>query len=135
MPDDILDSTLLGHAFFNSPRLFCFALIILHDSCIFAAPPRIHVHPQAKIVEINNDSTSVTFVCMAYEASSYYWLRETGSIPSDATGVMTNKLTLHSISSLDSGHYQCVAENEQGKTYSNYVVFTVIGKVKMKMKN
>ena len=96
--------------------------------CIFAALPQIHVHPQGKIVEINNDSTSVTFFCMADEASSYYWLRETGSIPSDATGVNTSKLTLHSILPLDSGHYQCVAENENGKTYSNYAIFTVIGK-------
>ena len=114
---------------------FCLALIILHDLCIFAASPQIHVHPQAKIVEINNDSTSVTFACTAYEASSYYWLRETSSISSYATGVMTNKLTLHSISPLDSGHYQCVAENEQGKTYSNYVMFTVIGKVQIKVRN
>ena len=103
-------------------------LLTLHDSCIFAVLPRIYVHPKAKIVEINNDSTSVTFFCMADEASSYYWLRETGSIPSDATGVETNKLTLHSILPLDSGHYQCVAENENGKTYSNYAMFTVIGK-------
>ena len=108
---------------------------MLHDSCVFADLPRIHVHPQANIVEINNDSTSVTFVCMDYENSSYYWLRKTGSIPSDATGIQTNKLTLHSILPLDSGHYQCVAENEYGKTYSDYAMFTVRGKIKMKMKN
>ena len=103
-------------------------MIILHDSCIFAASPQIYVHPQAKIVEINNDSTSATFVCMAYEASSYYWLRDTTGIPSDATGVKTNKLTLHSILPLDSGRYRCVTENEHGKTYSNYAMFTVVGK-------
>ena len=68
------------------------------------------------------------FVCMAYEASFYYWWRDTTDIPSDATGVKTNKLTLHSISPLDSGHYQCVAENEHGETYSNYAMLTVIGK-------
>ena len=29
MPDETLDSTLLGHTFFNSPRLFLFSISII----------------------------------------------------------------------------------------------------------
>ena len=65
---------------------------------------------------------------MAYGASSYYWLKENGNIPSDAIGSESNVLTLHNILPPDSGRYQCVAENEYGRTYSNYAVFTVEGK-------
>ena len=81
-----------------------------------------------KTVKVDNDSTSVTFTCMAYEASYYYWLRETGNIPSNAVGINGNSLTLHNILPPDSGHYQCVAANEHGKAYSNYAILTVEGK-------
>ena len=65
---------------------------------------------------------------MAYEAISYFWLRKMGDIPSNATGVKSNKLTLHNVLPPDGGQYQCVAENEHGKTYSNYAMCTVKGK-------
>ena len=81
------------------------------------------------IVKVDNDSTSVTFTCMAYEASSYYWERETGAIPSNAVGINTNTLTLHDIRPPDSGRYRCVAENEHGPTYSNYAMLIVEGKI------
>ena len=99
--------------------------MVPHDSCIFAALPQIYVHPCDKTVEVNND---FTFICMAYGASSYFWLRETGDIPSDATGIKSNTLTLHNIVPPDSGRYQCVAINELGNTYSNYAILTVKGK-------
>ena len=79
-------------------------------------------------VKIDNDSTSVTFICLAYEASYYYWQRETGDIPLNAMGINSNSITLHNILPPDSGRYQCVAGNEHGKTYSNYAMFTVEGK-------
>ena len=99
--------------------------------CVFAALPQIYVHPRDTSVQINNDFTSATFICMANEASSYYWLRQTGDIPSDATGIRTNTLTLHNILPPDSGHYQCVAMNEHGMSYSNYAMLTVKGKSKI----
>ena len=98
-----------------------------YDLCVFAALPQIYVHPQDTSVEVNNDFTSATLICMANEASSYYWLRETGDIPSDTTGIKTNTLTLHNILPPDSGRYQCVAVNEHGMTHSNYAVLTVKG--------
>ena len=90
--------------------------------------PQIYLHPLDKTVKIDNDSTSVTFICMAYEASYYYWQRETGDIPPNAVGINNNSLTLHNILPPDSGQYQCVAGNEHGKAYSNYAMFTVEGK-------
>ena len=81
-----------------------------------------------KTVKVDNDSTSATFTCMAYKASYYYWLRETGNIPSNAIGSNNNSLTLHNILPPDSGRYQCVARNEHGEAHSNYAIFTVEGK-------
>ena len=102
--------------------------MVPHDPCIFAALPQIHVHPHDETVEVNNDFTSVTFICMAYGASSYFWLRKTGDIPSDAIGIKSNTLTLQNIVPPDSDHYQCVAVNELGNTYSNYAMHIVEGK-------
>ena len=84
-----------------------------------------------KIIEINNNSTTATFNCMAYGASSYYWSRETGDIPSNAMGIKSNTLMLQNILPPDSGNYQCIAENEHGKTFSNYAMFTVKGNIKI----
>ena len=106
--------------------------MVIHGSCIFVGLPQIHVHPFNNTIGVNNDSTSVTFICMAHEASSYYWQRDTGDIPSDAVGTKSNILILRNILPTDSGRYQCVAENEHGRAYSNYAVLTVEGKIKMK---
>ena len=84
-----------------------------------------------KSVKVNNNSASAIFNCMAYGASSYYWLKETDEIPFDATGIRSNRLTLHNILPRDNGRYQCIAENEHGKTPSNYGMLTVKGKIKM----
>ena len=90
----------------------------------------MYVHPMSKTVKVDNDSTNVTFVCMAYYASSYYWQRENDNIPPSAVGINSSSLTLHNILPPDSGCYQCVAVNKHGKTHSNYAKFTVEGKVK-----
>ena len=105
-------------------------MVYHYDPCVFAALriPQIYVHPQDISVEINNTFTSATFTCMANEAFSYYWERQTSDFPSDATGIKTNTLTLHNILPPDSGHYRCVAVNEYGMSYSNYAMLTVKGK-------
>ena len=112
-------------------NLFSIFAYHINTNCIilvfFAELPQIYLHPLDKSVKVDNDSTSVTFICMTYYASSYYWLRETGDLPSNAMGVNSNSLTLHNILPPDSGRYQCVAENEHGNTYSNYAVLTVEG--------
>ena len=79
------------------------------------------------VVEVNNDSTSVQFTCMAYGASSYSWERENGSIPFSAEGANSSRLLLHNILPTDNGRYRCVAENEYSKSYSNHSTLTVQG--------
>ena len=92
--------------------------------CVFisAALPQIYLHPWDKTVKIDNDSTTVTFIYMAYQASYYFWQKETGNIPSNAMGIKSSSLTLHNILLPDSGRYQCMAGNEHGKVYSNYAM-------------
>ena len=80
-----------------------------------------------KTVRIANGSVRVDFMCTADEASSYYWLKENGNISSNAEGINTNNLLLRNILPSDSGHYQCVAVNENGMSYSNYATLTVEG--------
>ena len=99
-------------------------------SCVFAyvaLPPQIYLHPSSLNVTIQNSSTSVTFNCMAYEASSYYWIKEDSIISSTAEGINTNTLLLHNVLPSDSGRYQCVAVNEYGTSYSHYATLTVEG--------
>ena len=81
----------------------------------------------SKIVRITNDSVRIDFICMADGALSYFWLKENGSISSTAEGIKTNNLLLQNILPSDSGRYQCVAVNENGRSYSNYATLTVEG--------
>ena len=87
---------------------------------VHIAPPEIYVHPVNKTIEIDNSSTSVTLVCMANNSFSYYWQKENGDIQENAVGNLTNALLLVNITPSDSGHYRCVAQNNNGKTYSDY---------------
>lgn len=78
-------------------------------------------------ISINNDSTSVTFTCMADGASSYLWQRENGSVLSNSEGSNSSTLLLHNILPSDNGNYRCVAMNEYGMTPSNFAKLTVEG--------
>ena len=89
--------------------------------------PEIYLHPMNKTVRINNDSVRVDFMCKADETLSYYWLKENGSISSTAEGINTSNLLLRNILPSDSGRYQCVAVNENGRSYSNYAMLTIEG--------
>ena len=88
----------------------------------------MYLHPVDKFIRINNDSTSVAFVCIANGSRSYFWQRDDGnSIPSDAEGIESNNIVLQSILPRDSGRYQCVAVNKHGRNYSRYAMLTVEG--------
>lgn len=79
------------------------------------------------IIEVNNDSTTVQFTCMADGALSYSWEREDGNISLSAEGVNRSRLLLHNVLPTDNGRYQCVAENRHGKSYSNFSTLTING--------
>ena len=81
----------------------------------------------SKTVRITNDSVRIDFMCMADGALSYFWCKENDSISSTAEGINTNNLMLLNILPSDSGRYQCVAVNENGRSYSNYAMLTVEG--------
>ena len=66
---------------------------------------------------------------MADEATSYLWQRENDNISSNAEGINTNTLLLNNILPSDNGHYQCVAENAYGKTFSNFTMLTIEGNI------
>ena len=80
-----------------------------------------------KTVRINNDSVRADFMCLADGASSYFWLKESDDISSTAEGINTNNLLLLNILPSDGGRYQCVAVNENGRSYSNYATLSVEG--------
>lgn len=106
----------------------CHSLFYIHGHFyIYTAPPQIYTHPMDISVEVNNDSTSVTFTCMAHEALSYFWEKEGGDIPSSAEGVNSSSLLLHGILPPDSGRYQCAAGNKYSRTYSRYAMLIVTG--------
>ena len=103
----------MGHSW------LCFGFL-----CI--VPPLIYGHPLNETVEINNPSTSTILTCMAHGALSYYWLKENGEIELNAVE-LNNNLILINLMPSDSGHYQCVAENNYGKIYSNFAKLTITG--------
>ena len=92
-----------------------------------ALPPQIYSHPSSVNVTIQDNSTNVSFNCTAYRALSYYWIKENDNISSTAEGINTSALVLHNILPSDNGHYQCVAVNEYGRSYSNYATLIVTG--------
>ena len=73
----------------------------------------------------NNYNYSLT--CEADGATSYNWERKSSSIPSGATGVNTNTLTIINLTPEDAGNYRCVATNASGSSQSNYATLTVNG--------
>ena len=87
----------------------------------------MYLYPMDKFIRINNDSTSVTFVCFANGSRSYFWQRDNGNISSNAEGTESNTLVLQNILPRDNGRYRCVAVNKHGRNYSRYAMLTVQG--------
>ena len=98
-----------------------YVLVFLHT-----ASPLMHGHLLDETVEIDSSSASTVLTCMAYGALSYYWLKENGEIQPNAVNI-NNNLILINLMPSDSGHYQCVAENNYGTTHSNFAKLTITG--------
>jgi len=94
---------------------------------ILGTKPTIISHPNCKTVTITSDSECLSLTCEAIGASSYYWERRDGSIPSNATGQTTHTLTLVNITPPHFGSYRCVVMNTSDKNFSNYATITVNG--------
>ena len=109
-------------------------MYVITSCFLHVAPPKIYVHPLNRTIEINDTSTSVVLTCMAYEATSYYWLKDDIKIQLNTVENMTNSLLLVNILPPDSGRYQCVAENSYGRSVSDYAVVTIEGMYKHNQK-
>ena len=64
--------------------------IVLQIACLGNVdPPTISRHPTNMTVKLENSTTMVSLRCEANGATSYNWERQSGSIPSRATGINT----------------------------------------------
>ena len=89
--------------------------------------PKIITHPSSQVVTISSDTDNLSLTCEAIGATSYYWERQGGSIPSGATGVNTDTFTIVNLTPEDAGSYQCVVGNNGEETSSNNAEITVRG--------
>jgi len=68
---------------------------------------------------LSSAPTYLSLTCEATGATSYYWERQDSGIPSGATGVNTNILTIVNLTPEDAGNYRCVVGNGSDVDYSN----------------
>ncbi|XP_065898770.1 basement membrane-specific heparan sulfate proteoglycan core protein-like isoform X3 [Dysidea avara] len=87
--------------------------------------PTIIAHPNSETVSISSDDECLSLACEAEGATSYYWERQDGSVPSDVTGQNTHTLTLVNLTPAHSGSYRCVVKNNSGKNFTNYAIITI----------
>ena len=90
-------------------------------------PPLLTTHPVDNTILLLTNNFNYSLTCEADGAISYNWERQSGSIPSSATGVNTNTLTIINLTPEDAGNYRCVAINASGSSESNYATLTVNG--------
>ena len=76
-------------------------------------------------IDLANNNTDVSLTCKADRASSYFWERQNGIIPSNSIGVNTNTLKLINLQPEDAGNYRCVATNTGGNDESDYAVIAI----------
>jgi len=60
-------------------------------------------------------------------AISCYWEKKDGRIPSGATGVNSEILTIVNLTPEDAGNYRCVVIDDSDMYFSNPAEITVIG--------
>ena len=89
--------------------------------------PKITTHPASQVVTISSATDHLSLTCEAIGATSYYWERQDGSIPSGATGVKSETLTIVNLTPEDAGNYRCGVSNGSDEDFSNYAEITVIG--------
>ena len=89
--------------------------------------PKITTHPSSQVVTVSSDTDHLSLTCEAIGATSYYWERQDGSIPSGATGVGTDTLTIVNLTPEVAGNYRCVVSHGSDETSSNYAEITMIG--------
>ena len=89
--------------------------------------PVIIKNPKSQSANLKNDFTNVSFTCEVDGASSHYWEKQNGKIPSGATGINTSNLTIINLQLKDAGYYRCVAVNVRGSTESKYAKLTLAG--------
>ena len=95
---------------------------------VATAPPTFTAHPSSVMVNVERNSMDVTLACEVDGATSYEWERQDGTIPSSATGVNTDTLTLVDLQQCDTGNYRCVASNDDNlSTPSKYAKITITG--------
>ena len=90
--------------------------------------PVIITNPINTSLGLKSNFTNISLTCEAKGATSYYWERQHGSIPSSAIGVNTSVLTLSNLQLKDAGYYRCVTVNGGGSTKSKYAKLTLTGK-------
>ena len=87
--------------------------------------PHFTIQPQSQTISFNQMKNSVSFHCAAIGAESYVWERQGDKIPSRATGVNTDTLTIANIQPEDDGRYRCAATNASGTSYSKYSILKI----------
>ena len=96
---------------------------------IIGAKPIITAHPNSAVVNITSDHESLSLACKAEGATSYCWERQSGTIPSGATGKNNQTLTLVNIKPVDAGNYRCAVGNKSDKSYSEYSIVMIKGQL------
>ena len=93
--------------------------------------PYVTTDPLSHMIRLLTNNRSLSLTCEADGATSYNWERQSGSIPSGATGVNSHTLTIINLQPEDSGNYRCVATNNCGISTSEYATIDIVGKSKV----